>query len=106
MRKKLTPARGVSPGQILLRELEARGWKLTDLATSLNQPVQAINEIIKEKKKITPEISIKLAEAFGTSAQFWNNLEANYRFHLAQKEKEELEIKRRSQLENVTPVSD
>lgn len=106
MRKKLTPARVVAPGKILLRELEARGWTQTDLATIINRPVQTINEIVNEKKKITPETALEFAEAFGTSAEFWNNLEANYRLHLAKKEKDESEIKRRSQLYSVAPVSE
>jgi HTH-type transcriptional regulator/antitoxin HigA len=52
----------------------------------MGRPAQAINEIVKGTKQITPETAIELSAAFGTSAQFWTNLEANYRLHLAQKE--------------------
>jgi addiction module HigA family antidote len=86
MIKQLTPARVTPPGRILIREIEARGWTQKDLAEIMGRPPQAINEIIKGTKQITPETAIELSAAFGTSAQFWTNLESNYRLHLAQKE--------------------
>jgi len=86
MIKQLTPARVTPPGSILSEEIEARGWTQKYLAEIMGRPPQAINEIIKGKKQITPETAIELSAAFGTSAQFWTNLEANYRLHLAQKE--------------------
>ena len=81
----LTPARATSPGLILQRELDSRGWTQKDLAEITNRPPQVINEIIKGTKQITPETAKELAAAFGTSAEFWTNLEANYRLHLAKK---------------------
>lgn len=46
MSNTLTPARAVSPGRILQRELDARGWTQKDLAEITKRPPQAINEII------------------------------------------------------------
>ncbi|MDJ0745410.1 MAG: HigA family addiction module antitoxin [Xenococcaceae cyanobacterium MO_167.B27] len=106
MSNSLTPARIISPGRILQRELDARGWTQKDLAEITNRPPQAINEIIKGTKQITPETARELSAAFGTTAEFWTNLEANYRLHLAKKKQKESEIERRSRLYTLAPISE
>jgi HTH-type transcriptional regulator / antitoxin HigA len=106
MSQKLTPARVPTPGKILSRELEARGWTQKDLAEIMGRPVQTINEIIRGSKQITPETAIELSQALGTSPEFWTNLEAKYRLHLAGKEKKEQDIARKSQLYTVAPISE
>jgi len=83
MTKKLTPARVPPLGIILSEEIEARGWTQKDLAEIMGRLAQTINEIDKGTKQITPETALELSAVFGTSAQFWTNLEANYRLHLA-----------------------
>ena len=92
------PARVASPGRIITRELEARGWTQRDLAAIMGRPYQAINEIIKGSKQITPETARELAKAFGTTVDFWMNLEANYRLFLAAQEDKEKDIERRSRI--------
>jgi len=104
--QQVIPAKRTSPGRILVREIEARGWTQKDLAEIMGRPAQAINEIVKGTKQITPETAIELSAALGTSAQFWTNLEANYRLHIAQKETAEKEISRKSKLYSITPVSE
>jgi len=47
MTTKRMPARVVSPGQVISKETEARGWTQRDLAAIMGRPYQAINEIIK-----------------------------------------------------------
>jgi len=110
MTQKLTPSRVPTPGKILSRELEARGWTQKDLAEIINRPVQTINEIIRGTKQITPETAIELSQALGTSPEFWTNLEAKYRLHLAKKEKKEEEteqnITRKSRLYTILPMSE
>ncbi len=73
------PAQVFPPGDFIREELEARGWSQADLARILGRPVQTINMIINARKEITPQTAVELAEAFGTSAQLWLNLEASYR---------------------------
>lgn len=85
MTDRLVPARIVTPGRILSRELEARGWTEKDLAEIINRPVQTIREIINAKKRITPETAIELAKAFDIPAEFWINLENNYHLNLPEK---------------------
>jgi len=93
-----------SPGKILIREMEARYWTQRDLANIMGRPYQAINEIVKGNKQITPDTARELAHAFGTSLDFWINLETNYRLSLAEKEKKENEIMRRSRLYSIAPI--
>ncbi|MEH2062055.1 MAG: hypothetical protein V7K50_07215 [Nostoc sp.] len=52
MSQKLVPARVPTPGKILSRELEARGWTQKDLAEIMGRPVQTINEFIIRNKKV------------------------------------------------------
>jgi HTH-type transcriptional regulator / antitoxin HigA len=106
MSQQLVAARVPPPGRILIRELEARGWTQKDLAEITGRPVQTINEITQAKKQITPETALDFAEAFGTSAEFWTNLETNYRLHQARKEKQEREITRKSHLYGVAPIAE
>jgi HTH-type transcriptional regulator/antitoxin HigA len=106
MSQKLAPARVPTPGKILSRELEARGWTQKDLAEIMARPVQTINEIIRGSKQITPETAIELSQALGTSPEFWTNLEAKYRLHLAVKEKKEQDIARKSRLYTIAPISE
>ena len=72
----------IPPGEILEEELEARGMTQKELAARLGRPAQAINEIIKAKKAITPRTAIGLSKVLGISAQFWTTLEADYRMTL------------------------
>ena len=83
MSDDLRPARLVLPGRILKQELDARDWTQRDLAAILGRPEQAISEIVNGTKQITPETSLELSQAFGTSPEFWHNLEANYRLELS-----------------------
>lgn len=106
MANLLKPARATSPGRVLLRELDARGWSQRDLAAIMGRPYQAINQIVRGVKRITPETARELAQAFGTSPELWINLEVNYRLQLAKQEKKEREIARRSHLYSLAPVAE
>jgi HTH-type transcriptional regulator / antitoxin HigA len=74
-----TPAEVFPPGEFIRDELSERGWTQSDLAKIMERPVSAINLIISGKKSVTPETAVELAEAFGTSPEFWLNLETAYR---------------------------
>jgi addiction module HigA family antidote len=88
MNQNPIPARVPSSGRILSRELDARGWTQKDLAEIMNYPAQAIDEIVRGIKQITPELAHDLSQALGTSPDFWANLESKYRLHLAQNDKD------------------
>ncbi len=72
----------IPPGEILEEEIEARGMTQKELAARLGRPAQAINEIIKAKKAITPHTAIGLGKVLGISPQYWMTLEADYRMAL------------------------
>jgi HTH-type transcriptional regulator / antitoxin HigA len=100
----LTPARLTPPGQILKEELYERGWTQRDLAAILGRPEQMVSEIANGSKQITPETSIELAQAFGTSPDFWFNLESNYRLELARRVPRDDSIARRGRLMSLFPL--
>lgn len=102
----LKPARVVPPGTVLRREIEERDWTQKVLAEIIGRPPQAISEIIRGEKQITPETALELSAALGTSPEFWMNLETNYRLHLAQKQKDRKEIERKSALYGSVPMSE
>ena len=67
------------PGQILIEEfLEPLKMTQVALARHLDIPIQRVNEIIRGKRGISPETAWLLSQAFGTTPQFWLNLQMNY----------------------------
>ena len=72
---KFVPAEAFPPGEFLNDELETRGWTQTEFAEMIGRPFRLVNEIIGGKRAITPETAHDFAEAFGTSAQLWMNLQ-------------------------------
>lgn len=67
------------PGVVLAKEfLEPIGSTQVALAKHLEIPTQRINELIRGKRGVTPNTAWLLAGAFGTTPQFWLNLQANY----------------------------
>ena len=67
------------PGIILSEEfLKPSGITQVELAARIKVPTQRVNEIIHGKRGITPMTAWLFSQAFGTSPQFWLNLQANY----------------------------
>ena len=67
------------PGEILLTEfLEPLGMTQVALAKAIRIPIQRVNEIVRGKRGVTPETAWLLAKAFGTTPQFWTNLQSNH----------------------------
>jgi HTH-type transcriptional regulator/antitoxin HigA len=97
-------ARVFPPGEILKEELEAREWSQTDLAEILGRPVKLVNEIIAAKRAISPETAQGLADAFGTSAELWMNLEAQYQLHRAKRGDDA--VARRAELFKAAPIKE
>lgn len=106
MIETLRPARAISPGKIILNELDARGWSQQDLASIMGRPEQMLSEIIHAKKQITAETAHQLAKAFGTTPDFWLNLEMQYQLNQIAKQNQNQEIERRSRLYRLAPISE
>ena len=67
------------PGEVLLEEfLIPMGISQVSLARHLGIPVQRVNEIVRGKRGVTPDTAWLLAQAFGTTPQFWMNLQVAY----------------------------
>jgi HTH-type transcriptional regulator/antitoxin HigA len=69
----------IPPGEYLEQVLEDIGLNQAELARRMGRPAQAINEIIKGEKAITPETSIQLENVLGVPAYIWTGLESEYR---------------------------
>jgi HTH-type transcriptional regulator/antitoxin HigA len=98
------PAEVFPPGEYIRDEIDARGWTQEDLATILNRPAKAINEILSGKKSITPDTAHGLGAAFGTDPQFWMNLESAYRLSLAAHEN--FDVAKRAEIYGLAPVKE
>ncbi|MCW5313804.1 HigA family addiction module antidote protein [Nostoc sp. KVJ3] len=80
------------PGEILLKDfLESMGISQRELADAIYVPYQRINEIVNQKRGITPSTAVRLAKFFGNSSEFWLNLQQNWElYHVLKKEESEL----------------
>jgi len=80
------------PGEMLLEEfLTPLGLTQRDLADAIHVPYQRINEIINERRSVTPGTALRLAKFFRISADFWMNLQMRWDLYQAQQaEQEEL----------------
>ncbi|MGA2787497.1 MAG: HigA family addiction module antitoxin [Verrucomicrobiota bacterium] len=82
---KLPP---IHPGEILREEfMKPRDLSQNALARALNVPPRRINEIVLEKRGITADTALRLARYFGTSAELWAGLQADYDLRQARHEK-------------------
>ena len=70
--------RAVHPGEILRDELDARGLAQVDLAARMGRPVQVVNEILRNKKGISPQTARDLELVLGVPAHLWMNLQSSY----------------------------
>jgi addiction module HigA family antidote len=86
--KNLPP---IHPGEILREEfMKPRGLSQNALARALKVPPRRINEIVLEKRGISADTALRLARYFGTSAEMWTGLQADYDLRRARYEKERI----------------
>jgi len=81
------------PGEMLLQEfLIPMGLTQRELAQAIHVPYQRINEIVNERRGITPSTALRLAKFFGMPAGFWMNLQLRWDLYRAQRDEvQELE---------------
>ncbi len=83
MKRNLAP---VHPGEILREEyIQERGLTITEVAKGLGIARANLSAVVNERAGISPELAVKLSEAFGNTAQFWVNLQKNYELWHAEK---------------------
>lgn len=76
--------RPVHPGEQLKDELEELGLSAAAFAAALGVPANRISEILRHKRGITADTALRLARYFGTSADYWMNLQKAYELRLAE----------------------
>ncbi|HSN22647.1 MAG TPA: HigA family addiction module antitoxin [Methylomicrobium sp.] len=77
--------RPIHPGEILREEfLAPLGMSANALALELKVPAPRINDIVRERRAVTPDTALRLSCYFGTTPQFWLNLQSAYDLKMAE----------------------
>jgi len=89
----------VHPGEILMEDF-IKGFGITQnrLAVAIGVPPRRINEIVHGERGISADTAIRLAKYFGTSAEFWMNLQGHYELRVEQRLK-------RTQVDAIRPLA-
>ena len=74
----------IHPGEHLAEELDALKMSAAELARRLKVPTNRVTEILNGQRAITGDTALRLAHFFGTSAEFWLNLQSMYELRLAE----------------------
>ena len=75
----------IHPGEVLAEDLEALDMSAAELSRQLKVPTNRVTEILNGQRAITGDTALRLAHFFGTSAEFWLNLQSLYELRVAQK---------------------
>ncbi len=90
----------IHPGVILKEEfVEPLGLTQTGLADKLKTTFRTVNEILNEKRNISPDMALRLARFFGTSEELWLNLQDQYDLYKAKEKNKDL-------LNNIRPLKE
>jgi addiction module HigA family antidote len=73
----------IHPGEHLAEELEMLGMSAASLARQLGVPTNRVTGILNGQRAITGDTALRLGHFFGTSAEFWLNLQSLYELRLA-----------------------
>jgi antitoxin HigA-1 len=76
----------IHPGEHLAEQLEALGMSAAALARQLKVPTNRITHILNGQRAITGDTALRLGHFFGTSAEFWLNLQKIYELRVAERE--------------------
>jgi antitoxin HigA-1 len=73
----------IHPGEHLAEELRELGMSAAELARQLNVPTNRVTEILNGRRAVSGDTALRLAHFFGTSAEFWLNLQSLYEIRVA-----------------------
>ena len=83
------------PGRILRDDcLEPLGLSVTAAAKALGVSRQALNNVVNERAGISPEMAIRIAKAFGSTAQTWLRMQSTYDLARALKSESKIRVRR------------
>jgi addiction module HigA family antidote len=74
----------IHPGEHLAEELEALGMSASELARKLAVPANRVTAILNGQRGLSGDTALRLAHFFGTSAEFWLNLQSLYELRIAE----------------------
>lgn len=73
----------IHPGEHLAEELKELGMSAAELARQLDVPTNRVTGILNRQRTVTGDTALRLAHFFGTSAEFWLNLQSLYELRMA-----------------------
>ena len=76
----------IHPGEHLAEELKELGMSAAELARQLHVPTNRVTQILNGQRAITGDTALRLGHFFGTTAEFWLNLQSLYEIRLAEQE--------------------
>ena len=76
----------IHPGEILGDELKEIGISGTELSRQIKVPENRVTQIVAGKRTITADTALRLAKWFGTTPDFWMNLQKSYELRKAEQE--------------------
>lgn len=82
--EQAVPRPAIHPGEILADELKELGITPTELSRQIKVPPNRVTQILHGRRGITGDTALRLAHWFGTSAQFWLNLQCSYDIRVAE----------------------
>ena len=74
----------IHPGEHLAEQLEEIGMSAAELGRKLKVPTNRITEILNGRRAVTGDTALRLGHFFGTSPEFWMNLQKLYELRLAE----------------------
>ena len=75
----------IHPGEHLSEELRTLGMSAAELARKLEVPTNRITQIVNGERAVTGDTALRLAHFFGTSPEFWLNLQSLYELRMARR---------------------
>jgi addiction module HigA family antidote len=75
----------IHPGEHPAKELNELSMSAAELARKLEVPTNRVTSILNGQRAITGDTALRLAHFFGTSAEFWLNLQSMYELRIAEK---------------------
>lgn len=106
MAPKLVPHLNIGPGQIIQRNMQALNWSNKDLAEVLGMSEKSVSLMINDKQGITVDSAALLGRAFGSSPEFWLNLDQAYRMRQKKEGKRERDTATRAEIRKYLPLAE